>query len=263
MSDSKRQAGAVVVGSVVVLLLAVSAVLQYLASIQRWVVAGGSWTRTDRLVEDHLFDYYFPSEPWEPIGSAATQFGVGYTLIAVALLLLPFMMRGRMMWWGLLFAAAAALTFALIGIHAAWSGVLGVPSPMMGLFDSFGEWWARLSLGSCMVGFVGLLVVLARGGAKAWIPSLLLLGPVTLWGYLAASLGITGGFIAGSYDTSRWAETVLAVWTAMAALAALMVVILTAVRKRRVPTFPYIDGRERSAHEVLRQVPVSAASKTR
>lgn len=33
------------------------AAVQAIASLERWVTAAGSWTRTDASIEDHRFDY--------------------------------------------------------------------------------------------------------------------------------------------------------------------------------------------------------------
>lgn len=59
-----------------------SAVLQLMASLQRWVVFRSSLTPEDRSAEDHLYDYTWPSAPWTPIGTAAELFGVGTLILA-------------------------------------------------------------------------------------------------------------------------------------------------------------------------------------
>lgn len=66
-------------------LLVCSAVLQGVAAAQRWLFVDVADLAPDRTIEDHLFDYVLPADPWVSVGSAATLFGLGYLLIAAAL----------------------------------------------------------------------------------------------------------------------------------------------------------------------------------
>ncbi|ALJ20178.1 hypothetical protein [Microbacterium sp. No. 7] len=219
----------VVLGGLAVLSLAVSAVAQFAASMQRWVTAWDTWELAGAWVEDHRFDYFLPADPWEPIGNAAELFGLGHLLIAVALVLISGIATRSRRRLGLVAALAAATPFVLMGVHCVWSGMTGAVSPLAAVLDGWGVMLPGL-LG--LIGFVVLIVALARDDA-AWIPAVALLVPTTVWGYLVATFAIAPMFAERSYDTTRWTETVLAVWTALAAIAALAALIARLARRRR------------------------------
>ncbi len=236
-------------GGFVVLVLAASAVLLLLASTQRWVTAWEHWDRADYWVEDHRFDYFFPADPWEPIGDAAQLFGAGYALIPIALLLLAGLARGRWILAGVLGAIVAGHPFALFGIHAVWSGLLGAPSPLAGPLSAYGApgplaWLVDADLLGIagLLGTAALVVALARSAAKEWIPVAVLLLPTTGLGYIVAAFGIAPMFADASYDTTRWTETVIAAWTALAALAALSALVIGAARGRTAGPLVRSDG---------------------
>lgn len=200
-------------GGAIALLLAASSVIQFWASFERWIVAWNSWDRDSAWVEDHRFDYIAPSDPWEPIGDTALLFGIGYLLMVPAILALPLAAR-RLRWLGIVAAIVAAAPFVYVGVHSAWSGRLGVPSPMA---DGDGMGFMTRLATAGLVALIVLAIVLART-SRGWMTVALLIIPTTLWGYLVGSLTIAPLFWEVSYDTTRWSETVVAAWTAAAAI---------------------------------------------
>ena len=205
-------------------LLLGSALLQLVASLQRWVEFRNSWTREDRYVEDHLFDYSYPSDPWENLGSTAQFFGAGYVLLALGVMA---MMRavamrssvrtvaGSVSAWTL--ASVVALAFGIDGAHALVSGILGIPT--------FVQYFLFLTSLLGIASSVCLLVLAVLWARTAWASSLacLLLMGATIPGYLVAAFVIAPE-VAGyqSYDSTPWTETIVAAWPAAAAVALLV-----------------------------------------
>lgn len=196
-------------------LVLASAVLQYLASMQRWVEAASTWTPTDRLVEDSLFDYFHPADPWENVGTAAQTFGAGYLLLALGVLAIGRASPDRST-LALVACRIVAASFALVGLHALISGLLGAPTVLQS---------TPLQLLRGLVEFVAL-VFLAASGARTSITTsltwLLLIG-ATLLGYLVSTFLIAPA-VTGyqSFDTTPHTETVVAAWTAAAGVALLL-----------------------------------------
>ncbi|GAA5229017.1 hypothetical protein GCM10025778_35560 [Paeniglutamicibacter antarcticus] len=206
-------------------LLLGSAVLQFLASLQRWVVFRGSFGPEDVSAEDHRFDYDFPSEPWESIGTAAQFFGVGTFLQALGVLAIAF---GVLLLSGeagprsdlisvveMLLAAIVAASFGFYGAHALVSGVTDVPSPL------------QYSWVSGLLGFPALIALgwLWRRKSRAATNACVFLIGSTLGGYVVASTLIApifAGYV--SHDTTPWRETVVAVSTAIAGITMLCAV---------------------------------------
>ncbi|KQQ06158.1 MULTISPECIES: hypothetical protein [unclassified Rathayibacter] len=205
-----------------VLVLA-SAVLQALAAVERWVVAADGWTREDRTIEDHLFDYAFPADPWENVGAAAQLHGIGTILLALGVLaagraLTP---PGRV---GGLLVILIAASFGLLGLHALVSGVIDAPSPLQNV-------GIQLVLGLVSaVALVALALLWATVSWAAAVAAVLLLG-ATLPGYLFAAFAIAP-MVMGyqSYDTTPWTEGVVAASTAVAGLLLLVAAGGRAVR---------------------------------
>ena len=198
-------------------LFLVSAAAQLVASLQRWVTASESWTRTDRLVEDNLFDYSYPADPWENIGTAAQYFGAGYLALSLGIVALvraaPRDQAARMR----LVAAVVAGSFALDGGHALVSGLINSPTPVQHVLVL--QW--LLSLGA----FLCLIVLGALWLRTSWprtLACLFLLGatvPGYLWAMFTLAPLITGY---QSHDTTPWTETIVAGSTAAAGVSLLL-----------------------------------------
>lgn len=65
-----------------------SAALQHHASAQRWAVYVGSRPASESFGGDHLYDYYFPLDPWVNIGTTAQFFGGGILIQAFAVVVM-------------------------------------------------------------------------------------------------------------------------------------------------------------------------------
>ncbi|TDX78935.1 hypothetical protein EDF35_2158 [Rathayibacter sp. PhB151] len=205
-------------------LLLGAALLQLQASLQRWVTASEGWTRTDRSVEDHLFDYMIPADPWEPLGTAAQVHGVGLLLVAIAL---P--VSARAIGGGGLLRLSALLVagvLGLSGLHGVLSGLIGAPTPLQLPF-------LQMMLGLVPVVGLGALAAKAhRRSVGAALAYACLLGS-TLPGLLIATF-VVAPAITGyqSFDTTPWTETVVAATVAAAGCAMLGAAAVLALRGR-------------------------------
>ncbi|MFF8186361.1 hypothetical protein ACF044_03775 [Microbacterium sp. NPDC016588] len=204
-------------------LLLGSAALQYVAAAERWLVAPATWTRQDRWIEDHLFDYSYPADPWENIGTAAQWFGAGYLLLAAGVLVLAGRGHGPAYGLSRIAAVSTAACLGLTGVHAFASGVLGVPTFLQ---------WPILLLG--VIAFAGLIVLVAvsiwSAPATALTSALLLM--TTVPGYIFACFVIAPAVVgSSSYDTTPHTETVIAVATAAAAAVLLIASSISALRR--------------------------------
>lgn len=205
-----------------------SAVLQLVASLQRWVFARDAWQRADVLIEDHRFDYSYPADPWEHLGVMAQLHGLGYLLLAAGVLTMA-RTKSESTLGDRVLIAMITVPFALTGAHALLSALLGEPSPLR--FVSLH--WA---LGLC--GFVGLIVLgirWIRWSRTAAVTCLLLLG-ATMPGYLFVTFTMAPA-VAGyaSHDTTPWTETIVAGWTAGAAVAMLVMASVEVGNRRNPP----------------------------
>ncbi len=223
-------------------LLLWSAALQLAASLQRWVVFRASLSPVEVSAEDHLYDYFFPADPWEGIGTAAQLFGwgtliqaLGVAAMAAGVVLLPrrasaqgsagphrgmiaaFALAGE-----LLLAAFLAAWFGAVGWHAIASGAAGTPSPLQHAATI--GWLAVVAL--CVLG-VRWMTALAPASAACFF----LLG--STWPGIVVAMYMIAPLFAGgrSHDTSPWTETVMAATTAAAAIS-----MLFAARSAAVPT---------------------------
>ena len=211
-----------------------SAVLQFIASLQRWVFSD-SQARNGVSADDHLFDYSFPRDPWENIGTAAQFFGAGTLVLALGVLAMAVgvvAMPSAGARPGIVIIVAFAvieLALALLvagglginGAHALLSGMTGVPSSLKdsGALGWSGMYWLII-LGGCWL----------RRSQAAAVACLFLIGATEL-GYVVAAFMIAPIFAGGiSYDTTRWTETVVAASTAAAGVAMLLAARATARR---------------------------------
>ena len=198
-------------------LLLLSALLQGLAAMQRWVFVGLGDVGADRSIEDHLFDYVIPADPWVSVGSAATLFGLGYLLIGAALILLG--VASRAIADGVrgvvAVALVAAVPFVLAGVHALVSGLSGFASPLQYLVAAYGAFF----LGAVQVAALILFAAFVARRSWIWAIAVLLLIGLSVFGYVGAMV-IVAPVLVGyqSYDTTPWTEGVLAANTAVAAL---------------------------------------------
>jgi len=211
-----------------------SAALQFIASVQRWTIFRATLDPETLSAEDHLYDYFFPLDPWESVGATAQLFGwaalmqaAGVLFMTVGVLAVPpvapvapngrFHIEGFARFTGaglaiveLSVACLVAAWFAFIGAHALISGIAGSPSPLQDLTTLW------------LVGFVGpfalgLLWLRRLPGASA--ACMFLLGS-TVVGYFAANFIIAPLFTGGtSHDTTPWMEAVMAASTAAAGIA--------------------------------------------
>ncbi|MFB2581365.1 hypothetical protein ACEXQD_08940 [Herbiconiux sp. P15] len=215
---------------VVAALWLASAALQVVASLERWVVAAGSWTRGDVSIEDHRFDYWWPADPWENVGAAAQLHGAGLLLLAIGVLLLPRAAPARRHGLDGAVAVVVAILFGFDGAHVLVSGLMGAPSPLQ---------YVPLQLLLAGVTAIGLVVLAANRFATSWPTALgcLVLVGATLPGYIVATFVIAPA-ITGyqSFDTTPWTETIPAVWTALAALLVLVTAAASAIRGSRRPS---------------------------
>ncbi|MBB5640633.1 hypothetical protein [Cryobacterium roopkundense] len=190
-----------------------SAVLQLLASLQRWVGLSGSGTLSDVSIEDHRFDYFYPADPWENVGTAAQLFGAGLLLLALGILVMTRAAAPRDGHLERMLALLVASSFGIHGAHALVSGAIGAPTPLQ---------YLPVQMLLSLIGFVGLVAVGARllRVSRAASVACVLLVAVTLPGYIVATFQIAP-VIAGyqSYDTTPWTETILAASTAAAGVA--------------------------------------------
>ena len=204
-----------------------SAVFQLLASLQRWIIFARS--QPAYRAEDHLFDYSYPIEPWESIGTAAQLFGIGVLLLAFGLvpmalgvITLPRPAPGGSFLGNLIDVIVALLvagSFALHGAHALLSGVSDTASPLQ-QYATLG--WVSL-IGLCI-----LAVRWWRRSAAAMMTSIFLIGSTGLGYYLAAFF--VASLFAGytSHDTTPWTETVIGGWTAAAGVAMIFAAVVAA-----------------------------------
>ena len=203
-----------------------AAALQLVASLERWVVLSASWTRTDTSIEDHRFDYSYPADPWENLGTTAQFFGLGLLLLALGIRALARSAASRDGGLERMLTVATAASFGITGMHALVSGLMGVPSPLQ-----FLPVQVLLSL----IGFAGLIALSVRWLRASWASSvacLLLLG-VTLPGTIVVTFQIAPAILGyQSHDTTPFTETIVALCTAAAGFA-MLVAAGVAERSRR------------------------------
>ena len=197
-------------------LLLVSALLQFAAAAQRWLFFDAGALASEVSVEGHMYDYTFPTESWQSIGSAALLFGIGYLLLAVAMVILTVAVVPHSSW--LTVAAVAPLVAAspvLIGIRAALSGLNGAPAFLGPIAEG-----GFMTFGVAQLVGLGLLTAFARRQSAVLGAGVVFLFGTTITGYLVATFWIVPmavGYV--SHDTTPWTEAFAAVCTMMAAMA--------------------------------------------
>lgn len=195
--------------------IVLSALLQGAAAAQRWALNVQD-PGPQRTIEDHLFDYVLPVEPWVSIGSAAILFGIGYVLVAVAIVCLGFGCRAVRGSGSapLIAAVVAGAPFLAVGTHAALSGALGSPSPLAHLMPV-----GFTVLGALQVAGLIVTAVMAASRSRGWAVGLIVLTTTSVYGYILAGFQIAP-VLAGyqSYDTTPWTEGVVAGFTLLAAI---------------------------------------------
>ena len=203
-----------VLRAAVAALLGLSGALMYAASWQRWAGAcpwGVSEGGACDVVQDHLYDFVPPGNPWEPVGDAAQLAGWSLLVLAPAFVLLPWALTGRRP--GIFSAAAvvaATLGLVSVGVATLRSGQAGsVVDPFAG--DVAMLLWA-LTPPILLVTWA----VAARGwAARAAAASL----------FLAAPLVAAFSYAVGPYDARPWWEAISGVLTATAGLCQLVAAV--------------------------------------
>ena len=204
--------------AVVPALMSASGVLMILSARERWWPACrlGDFDAPDcSSLQDHLYDFMLPSEPWVPVGAAA-QVGAGaLLLLGLALLFLPWLLGGDH--WPavtLPLGAVLAATTLVIAMVTWWSSVSGRAVEVPGL--AWVVWLWILSP-------VALLItVFSIENADRWpsIPWRLLVAVL-----VSASTPLGEFFLAPallgyvSYDTIPWSEAVSGAFLVVAGFA--------------------------------------------
>lgn len=202
--------------------LGASTALQVQASWQRWVTARGSWTQGDRSIEDHLYDYMIPADPWVSIGSAAQVYGIGMLLLAAGILAMTRTLIPRASGVFRFTSAVVAAVFGLNGAHALVSGLIGAPTPLQSLFPQ---------MALALIPVIGLAVLAARAFPRS---PLVAIAYVCLLGSTALGLIVSTFLIAPtvigyqSHDTTPWSEAFVAASTALAGAAVLASAVASA-----------------------------------
>ncbi|WP_104190810.1 hypothetical protein [Cryobacterium sp. Y82] len=186
-----------------------------------------SWTRTDSTIEDHRFDYAYPADPWENLGTTPQLFGLSLLLLALGIRALARSAASRDGGLERMLTVATAASFGITGMHALVSGLIGVPSPLQ-----FLPVQVLLSL----VAFAGLIALSVRWLRVSWASSvacLLLLG-VTVPGTIVVTFQIAPVVLGyQSHDTTPFSETIVAVLTAAAGVAMLVAAGIAERSRRR------------------------------
>ncbi|PPH19159.1 hypothetical protein C5C35_00055 [Rathayibacter sp. AY1F8] len=198
-----------------------SAGLQQLAAAQRWAVAGP--ILGEQAIEDHRYDYSWPSDPWENVGSAAQLLGIGHLLVALAVLAAVGPGRRRSV---AVLRTVVAAAFGCLGLHAVLSGILGAPTILQAMLPA-----VLLGL-AAPAGLLVLAVLVARTSPLRAASFVLLIGS-TLPGYLVATFAIAPALVGyQSYDTTPWTESVVAASVALAGASLLLEALIRSIVHR-------------------------------
>ncbi|KQV69709.1 hypothetical protein ASC64_07710 [Nocardioides sp. Root122] len=209
--------------------LVASGTLMYAASWQRWAGACLWGQDQDTFAcnrrQDHLYDFLLPTEPWQPVGSAAELAGVSLIVLALALPFLATAVGGHRP------GAAAATALLLSTLAVADVGVATLRSGLAG--EVVGPVSADLALWLWLFVPLGLFVVLAvrgRGWARA--------GAILL--VLGSPLVAAFSYALGSFDTAPWWEAVSGVLTGAGGLCVLTAAVRRPGRRREHAPEPLV-----------------------
>lgn len=200
--------------------LIVSGVCAILADWQRWWPACAGRHRFDSheclLLQDHLYDFAFPSSPWVPIGQSALFMGLSYALLGLAALFVFRVALASV--WMLVPGAAAAASFGVVAANSFASGAAGRPVEVSGsgLAHLFVIALWPLML---MILALGAFALAAHPDHRRWwtvataTALLAISSPVALY--------FTSSFLTfyASHDTSPWYEAVGGLLTLLAGVA--------------------------------------------
>lgn len=189
--------------------LVASGALMYAASWQRWSAAcpwGSSESRACTIRQDHLYDFVLPTEPWQPIGTAAQLAGASLVLGALALPGLAIAMRPHRRPGPVLVLAAVVAVLAAtdVGVATWRSGRDGVAvSPVT----------QDLALSLWLLAPFGLLAWLT---AAAWRDERARARATTAMGLLLLGSPLVASFsyAIGPFDANPWWEATMGVFTA-------------------------------------------------
>ncbi|MEO7754678.1 MAG: hypothetical protein ABIS35_14820 [Terracoccus sp.] len=200
------------------LLLVAAGLLMAAASWQRWWPAcrlGDFDALACIPLQDHLYDFILPTDPWVPIGNAAQLSAVGLLVWAFALALVPLLVPG---------SRPGRLTRVL-------SAVMGVGVAMMAAFT-----WVSGQAGRAVTVdwlhpvIAGLLILWPVAMVVATVPPHLRApGPPNRWllvtvGLLVGSAPLPSYFVVpvivgyASHDSTPWEEAVVGLMLVAAAL---------------------------------------------
>lgn len=199
-------------------LLAGAGVLWVAAAAQRWWPAckpGDFDADACIKVQDHLYDYLAPVDPWTPVGNAAQVAGVALALLAVGVALLPWLWVPRRP-AVCLAVTVPALAVLLVGVRTWGAGLSGEAMALSGVRPAFLVWIVGLP--------IAMSVAAATAGDDHTPPWL------TRWRVLVAFLIIMSTPLAEalltpilirymSHDSTPWTEAVTGVFLVAAAAA--------------------------------------------
>ncbi len=226
--------GRVITGMVAGLIFVIAGWLSISAAQLRWgdACAGGFDESSCVLIQDQLYDYVLPMEPWVPIPGAAELAGLSYILIALALGLVFAAVRSA--WWARVPQVLLVLSALMFGVTTLLSGRAGVPVEPA---TSIVAWWIfGLTIGGVML--LATLVGLPSSGPDAdsllppiawwvWAVLLLLAMPFPEYIWISVVLGYE------SSDTTPWTGAGAGVLLTLAGLVLIAGVIRNAFRKSR------------------------------
>jgi hypothetical protein len=200
-----------------VLLVAAGAAWLWAAVQRWWPECGGQSLGSPGFNErqDHLYDYLTPTEPWVPIGSAASSAGAGCLLMAGGLLLvLPALATEWSRTVAVLALATQALVVVPVGLSTLIAGL--AETVHVPLLLPAAVAWAFL-LPMVFLG-LGLVLVYQGAGWRDWRGPALLMGSLWLASPLVEYVLLM--FVHDSHDTPPWSGALAGVALVVAGVAA-------------------------------------------